>query len=161
MNCPTCGKDNPKDARFCGVCGANLISSETSVGTELPMVGFAEAVSRGFREYFTFDGRATRAEYWWWVLFFFVALIGVSIIDAFLTSGILFFLFWFGVIIPHVAVTVRRLHDINMTGWWFLISLIPFFGLVLFLICAQAGKMGTNKYGPDPRQATSQQPYKP
>ena len=83
MNCPTCGKDNPEDAQFCGVCGANLISGETSVGTELPMVGFGEAVSRGFRKYFIFSGRATRAECWWWVLFTVLTGIVLAVVDTF------------------------------------------------------------------------------
>jgi len=62
MKCQTCGNDNPEDAKFCGGCGTNLISGEVSVGAELPMVGFGEAISRGFRNYATFSGRATRAE---------------------------------------------------------------------------------------------------
>mgnify|MGYP000392040066 CR=1 FL=1 len=80
MNCPTCGKDNPEDARFCAVCGAILISGETYVGTELPMVGFGEAVSRGFRKYFTFSGRATRAEFWWWGLFIVLPQIVLAVV---------------------------------------------------------------------------------
>ena len=66
MKCTACGKDNPDNAQFRGLCGANLISGEASAGTELPMVGFGEAISRGFSNYFTFSGRATRAENWWW-----------------------------------------------------------------------------------------------
>jgi hypothetical protein len=63
MKCQECGHENADDAQFCGVCGTNLISGEVSVGTELPMVGFGQAISRGFSNYFTFSGRATRAEY--------------------------------------------------------------------------------------------------
>ena len=55
MKCQTCGHDNPEAAKFCGRCGTNLISGEASVGAELPMVGFGEAISRGFRNYATFS----------------------------------------------------------------------------------------------------------
>jgi hypothetical protein len=68
MKCTACGGDNPENAQFCGVCGTSLISGEASIGTELPMVGFGEAISRGFGNYFTFSGRATRAEHWWFAL---------------------------------------------------------------------------------------------
>ena len=162
MNCPTCGKDNPEDARFCGVCGANLISGETSVGTELPMVGFGEAVSRGFRKYFTFSGRATRAEIWWWILFTVLAVIVLGVVDTFTgPMGIVGDLFRLAALIPSLALGARRLHDINRTGWWLLLLFVLVVGWIVLIVWAiKRGDKGPNKYGPDPRQAISQQPYK-
>ena len=165
MNCPTCGKDNPEDAQFCGICGANLISDEASVGTELSMVGFGEAVSRGFRKYFTFSGRATRAESWWWVLFTVLAGIVLAVVDTFTgtmgmfgDSGLLGGLFELATLIPSLALGARRLHDINRSGWWLLLLFVLVVGWILLIVWAiKQGDKGPNKYGPDPRQATSQQ----
>ena len=64
MKCQECGHENAGDAQFCGFCGTNLISGKVSVETELPMVGFGQAISRGFNNYFMISGRATRSEYW-------------------------------------------------------------------------------------------------
>ena len=171
MNCQTCGHDNPADARFCGGCGANLISGEASVGTELPMVSFGGAIIRGFSNYFNFSGRATRAECWWWVLFAF--LIGLIPFAGLVT------------LIPNLAVTSRRLHDIGKSGWlqilpwaifgvavisavaaipippavWIIAAFASFVVLIVWLV--RKGDEGANKYGPDPRQPSSRQPYKP
>ena len=61
------------------------------------------------------------------------------------------------VIIPTVAVGVRRLHDINRTGWWLFLIFVPVIGWVVLIVWAiKRGDKGPNKYGPDPRQATSQ-----
>ena len=169
MNCPTCGKDNPEDARFCGVCGAILISDETSVGTEFPMVGFGEAVSRGFRKYFTFSGRATRAESWWWVLFTILASIVLEVVDTLIStigivgdSDLLGQLFGLAVLITSFALGARRLHDINRTAWWLLLWVVLIIGWIVLIVWAiKRGDEGQNNYGPDQRQSTSQQPYKP
>jgi len=148
MKCQECGHENAGDAQFCGVCGINLISGEASTGTELPMVGFGEAISRGFSNYFTFSGRATRAENWWWALF--ATLLGVIPFASLVT------------LIPSLALGARRLHDINRTGWWLLLWLVPVIGwIVLIMWAIKRGDNGPNKYGPDPRHPTSQQPSKP
>ena len=114
MKCTACGNDNEENAQFCGVCGTNLISGEVSVGTELPMVGFGQAISRGFSNYFTFSGRATRAEYWLWTLF-------SLLVHAIPLVG---WLIGFGVLIPSLAVTSRRLHDISKSAWWMTVWLL-------------------------------------
>ena len=92
------------------------------------MVSFGEAIKLGFNGYVKFSGRSTRAEYWWWFLFYNLVGMGASTLDRAvfpvfsLIIGLAFFL-------PNLAVSVRRLHDINMTGWWlffwFLIMLGP------------------------------------
>ena len=126
MKCPACNHDNSSDSQFCGVCGSPLTASAPSgsgIGSvELPMVSFSDAVGRGFSNYLIFSGRATRAEYWWWQ--FFAALIGL-IPFAFLVT-----------LIPSLAVSVRRLHDINRTGWWLLLLLIPFLGWIVLVVWA-------------------------
>ena len=207
MKCPTCGNDNPADAQFCGGCGVSLsISTSSGIGigtAELPMVSFPQAINLGFKNYFKFSGRATRAENWWWVLFTVLAGIVLAVLDTltgtmgmFGDSGLLGGLFELGVIVPSLALGVRRLHDINRTGWWLLlflgfflmaaigggILLVSFFlldnfliltvlgfamvigggilgliGIIVLIVWAiKQGDTGPNKYGPDPRMATSQ-----
>ena len=72
------------------------------------MVGFSQAINRGFSHYFTFSGRATRAEYWFWTLF-------SNLVRAIPFVG---WLIGFAVLIPSIAVTSRRLHDIGKSAWW-------------------------------------------
>jgi uncharacterized membrane protein YhaH (DUF805 family) len=169
MKCPRCGHDNPEASQFCKGCGTNLIPREASVGAELPMVGFGEAISRGFRNYATFSGRSTRAESWWWTLFTFLTGVILAIVDTvtgtmgmFGDAGLLGQLFDLAVLVPSLALGVRRLHDINRTGWWlFLIFVLVIGWIVLIVWAIKRGDRGPNKYGPDPRQTASQQPYKP
>jgi hypothetical protein len=80
-----------------------------------------------------------------------LALIEISLI-------FLLYVIFLGQIIPNWAVTVRRLHDTNKSGWWVLISLIPFGSLVLLIFLATTGIVGDNDYGPDPRMSASQTP---
>ena len=163
MKCPTCGNDNPPDAQFCGGCGTNLISGEASIYAELPMVGFGDAISRGFRNYVTFSGRATRAENWWWVLFTIIGVVALSIVENIagiptVLSGI----FRLATLIPSLALGARRLHDINRSGWWQLLLFAILIGWIILIVWTiKQGVKGPNKYGPDPRQDISQQPYKP
>lgn len=88
------------------------------------MMTFTDAVKKAFRQYAVFSRRATRAEFWWWVLFLTIGSIGLALIEAaiqFATGtelGILSLLFAFGTILPSLAVTCRRLHDIGKSGWW-------------------------------------------
>ena len=77
-------------------------------------------------------------------------------------TGVLEGLFWLGTLVPSLAVGVRRLHDINRTGWWLLLVFVPGIGWIVLIVWAiKRGDKGQNKYGPDPRQAVSQQPYNP
>jgi uncharacterized membrane protein YhaH (DUF805 family) len=106
-----------------------------------------------FERYAVFEGRAGRAEYWWFFLanliisFVLQALAGAS--DALLILAVVYSL---AVLIPGLAVAVRRLHDTNKSGWWILISLVPFVGvIVLIVFLATDGDQGANQYGnPDP-----------
>jgi uncharacterized membrane protein YhaH (DUF805 family) len=61
-------------------------------------------------------------------------------------------IYWLATVIPHLAVAVRRLHDVNMSGAWLLIDLIPFGVIVLLILQAMDGTPGPNRYGPDPKE---------
>ena len=85
------------------------------------------AVKAGFRQYLRFSGRATRPEFWWWMLFIAVASIILGIIDGIISaaagSGFVDFeplstLFGLATLLPTLAITSRRLHDIGKSGWW-------------------------------------------
>jgi uncharacterized membrane protein YhaH (DUF805 family) len=98
-------------------------------------MNFQEAVQSGFSNYANFRGRACRSEFWWWQLFLVLGGIVVAVLDLFANSDVLggsplATLFWLATIIPDLAVTVRRLHDTDSSGWWILLALIPFVDMV-------------------------------
>lgn len=108
-------------------------------------MGFQDAIAAGLRNWLDFEGRASRSEYWWWVLFSVLANVLGSIVLNGLASLLLLIL-----IVPGIAVTVRRLHDIDRTGLWLLIFFVPL-GWILLLVwhCCE-GTRGANQYGSDP-----------
>jgi uncharacterized membrane protein YhaH (DUF805 family) len=113
---------------------------------------FSEAVKDGFDHYTKFDGRAARPAYWWWFLFGILVSIGANIIDAIIGSfGVVSGLAALALLLPGLSVSIRRLHDINKSGWWILIFIIPIVGFVLWLIWfTREGDAGENNYGPPP-----------
>lgn len=115
-------------------------------------MGFHEAIATGFRKYVVFDGRATRSEFWWWVLFTIVAQLAAIAIDTTLFDApTLQWLFGLAVLLPGIAVSVRRLHDLDKSGVWYLLVLVPIIGpLVLIFFFVQRGTEGANQYGADP-----------
>ncbi len=114
-------------------------------------MGFTDTIRNGFQHYVTFSGRASRSEYWFWVLFVFVFSIVTGIIDGVLGIFLLNILFTLGTLLPSLAVSVRRMHDLGKRGWWLLVFLIPLVGPVIVLIwyCSR-GTAGDNRFGPDP-----------
>ena len=104
--------------------------------------------------YANFNGRASRQEYWMYNLFIFIFTIVVGFIDGFLSLGFLSLLYVLAILIPGLAVLVRRLHDVNKSGWWFFIIFIPIIGTIwmLILLCTD-GNPGENSYGPSPKAA--------
>ncbi|HZP24874.1 MAG TPA: DUF805 domain-containing protein [Terriglobales bacterium] len=113
---------------------------------------------QALKKYAVFEGRATRQEYWMYVLFNSIAAIVFMIVDAVLGSsangmpfGMLTAVYLVGTILPSLAVLVRRLHDTNRSGWWVLISLVPFGGLVLLVFAVQDSDAGVNQFGPNPK----------
>lgn len=102
------------------------------------------AIKTCFNKYATFDGRANRSEYWFFTLFVFVTLFVLT----FVSIG-LYTIFFLGIIIPHLAVACRRLHDTNRSGWFQLLLLIPIVGFILLIIWyATEGTKGKNNFGP-------------
>ncbi|SDJ02299.1 DUF805 domain-containing protein [Lutimaribacter saemankumensis] len=122
-------------------------------------MGFQDAVRKCLSNYATFEGRAARSEFWWFTLFLFLGNAVFSILDRILFGGVahgqeisvLGALFSLAVLLPTIAVGVRRLHDLDRTGWWYLLVLIPLIGgLILLFFFIQKGTSGTNRFGPDP-----------
>ena len=112
-------------------------------------------------KYADVNGRAPRSEFWWFVLFIFVVSIVLSLIDAMLfapvagTSGPLSLIFTLITIVPAITVTARRLHDLNRSGWWQLLLLIPLVGFIIIVWWAcLRGTEGPNRYGRDPLGGT-------
>lgn len=114
------------------------------------------------KKYAVFNGRARRKEYWYFFLFHTIISIVLVVIDA-MTGGInpevgmglLSGLYTLAVLIPGLAVTVRRLHDTGKSGWWVLLFLIPLIGLIVWLVfMVQDSKPGKNQYGANPKEAT-------
>ena len=114
-------------------------------------MGIQEAVSTCFSKYVDFQGRASRPEYWWWTLFVIIVYVVLVGLGAALQSSIfsiIALLFWLGVLLPALAVTVRRLHDTDHSGWWIFIELVPIVGpfwLLYFLVIG--GTPGPNRFG--------------
>lgn len=126
-------------------------------------MNFGQAIASGFRNYVGFEGRACRSEYWYWVLFTFLGSIVTAILDAILFPGnqiqLLNSLFGLAILVPSIAVLIRRLHDIDKSGWWWLLSFIPIIGWIILIIWAvRRGDAGPNRFGPDPLAAPTAQP---
>lgn len=107
------------------------------------------------QHYADFNGRARRQEYWMYTLFNILAL-AVLVILTKISSvfGILYAVYALGTLLPSLAVSVRRLHDIGKSGWFVLISLIPFIGgLFLLYLLVQDSQQDANEYGANPKAA--------
>lgn len=123
-------------------------------------MSFGEAIASYWKNYVNFKGRARRSEYWYAVLFLAIAVIGLTIIDSVLFTDIvidagvgpLTSIFYLAIILPGIALVVRRLHDVSKSGWWYLLGLIPFVGgIVLLIFALQDSTPGPNQYGPSPK----------
>lgn len=126
------------------------------------------------KRYAQFSGRSRRKEYWMFVLLVFIIYVIAMILDSLLgfgtttryadltetsaaagfhsTGGIITLLAMLALIVPSIAVAVRRLHDTDRSGWWILIGLIPLVGAIVLLVfyCTD-GTKGPNRFGPDPK----------
>jgi len=114
------------------------------------------------KNYAGFEGRARRMEFWMFTLINAVIIVVLEIIAAVLgdNGGIIFYilvgLYGLAVLIPTIAVQVRRLHDTNRSGWWYFIGFVPLVGGIILLVFSfTAGTPGPNQYGPDPKQSAA------
>jgi uncharacterized membrane protein YhaH (DUF805 family) len=114
-------------------------------------MSFTDAVRDGFSKYATFSGRSSRPAYWWWFLFGIIAALVGYLIDAILGTGFVFYaIVALALLLPNLAVTVRRLHDTGRSGWWILIGLIPLAGGIVMLVFMLLASDGPNKWGNAP-----------
>lgn len=138
-------------------------------------MSFVEAVKSVFRQYVGFSGRARRSEYWWFTLFAalvtlvpytagFAALAASASNDpegqpdpAAAVPFLLVGLIGLALLLPSLAVSVRRLHDVGRSGWWYLLSFVPFGGIVVLVFAVMDSEPGATQYGPNPKGADAVQ----
>tara|TARA_B100000427_G_C15228367_1_gene472244 strand:+ start:90 stop:431 length:342 start_codon:yes stop_codon:yes gene_type:complete len=113
-------------------------------------MNFTESIQTCYKKFFDFSGRASKSEYWWFQLY------GIIIYGLlFVFQGDLALVFSILAIantIPLWAAAVRRLHDTDKSGWFVLISIIPFIGLIIIFLLIADGSKGKNKFGPKPKK---------
>jgi len=127
-----------------------------------------ESIRTCLSKYVTWQGRATRSEYWYFMLFAILCYAVAAVVDNVLGTtfkipnpstgmvqslgyGYAYALVALGLLLPSLSVLVRRLHDTDRSGWWYWIVLVPVVGAILLLVwlCSR-GTAGDNRYGPDP-----------
>lgn len=126
-------------------------------------MSFIDAIKSVFAQYVGFTGRARRSEYWWFALFSILVGIVARTLDtvfdttmgsddALYRTGVIATIAGLALLLPSLAVAVRRLHDTDRSGWWLLIALVPFLGaIVLLVFMVLDGKPGANRFGADPK----------
>ncbi|MEA2937046.1 MAG: hypothetical protein QOC56_550 [Alphaproteobacteria bacterium] len=125
-------------------------------------MNFPQAIEAGFRNYVNSRGRASRSEYWYWTLFALMVAIVSTVADATLfpanpwtpvatITGLALFL-------PGLAISIRRLHDIDKSGYWVLIALTIVGVLLLIYWAVTPGTEGDNDFGPDPLAVPARAP---
>ena len=121
------------------------------------MMSFTDAVRTCLKEkYINFSDRAARSEYWWFALFCWGVAIALSILDNLVFNdasgyGIFSTMWGLAIVVPSIGVGVRRLHDLDKSGWWLLLSCIPVIGFIILVFWfIQQGTAGQNRFGADP-----------
>ncbi|MDZ5663501.1 DUF805 domain-containing protein [Nocardioides sp. S-58] len=129
---------------------------------------FMTAVRTCLSKYVDFSGRARRSEYWYFALFNFLVGIVTSILDAILgtgyddsTGGLFNTLGALALLLPSLAVGVRRLHDTGRSGWWILLGLIPLIGWIILIVWFCTDSKPDNQWGPNPKHAGAAGGYPP
>ncbi len=130
-------------------------------------MNIVEAVTSGYRNYVNFSGRSQRSALWWWVLFQLIVGVIIAFVEggghSSMAGGMYSGMYQAGPIaliwdlvnfLPGLALAIRRLHDIDRSGWWVLIVLIPLIGAIILIVwdCTK-GTAGDNRFGPDPLAA--------
>ena len=119
-------------------------------------MSFVESVEIFFKKYLIIDGRASRSEFWYAMLFITLFTISLDFIEMILLNKeyldlmILSSIFTLIILMPSITLTARRLHDINMSGWWQLILITIIGTIPLLFWCAKKGDDTNNKYGSNP-----------
>lgn len=122
-------------------------------------MGFADAIRTCLGKYATFSGRASRSEYWWFYLFLIILSFVAGILDALLfgydpatgaTLPVITLIVGLAMLLPSLAAVVRRLHDTDRSGWWYLLVLTVVGVIVLIVFLVIKGTKGPNRFGPDP-----------
>ena len=166
MTCRYCGELLADNAKFCTNCGAKVEQEEPTAEVTVvnpvhtqhedcvheghvgnpKSISFMEAVKLFFTRYADFKGRSRRSEYWW-------ASLGIGIAGSIISSAFPDFSWIWSLIIlvPSLALSVRRLHDIGRSGWWYLVNFIPLVGQIITLIWACKDSTEDNPWGPNPK----------
>jgi uncharacterized membrane protein YhaH (DUF805 family) len=112
-----------------------------------------EECVRTLKHFTTFNGRATRKEYWTFILLNTVVIYSLVLLPMFEIQMLstmcawCFIIYGFIIIIPLITVSVRRLHDIGKSGWWYFVNFIPYVGFIVFLVfMLQRSDVGINRY---------------
>lgn len=149
--CRGCGTTIHETAPICPRCGAPQSANWDRAGRGR---SFGQAITICLNRSFVFRGRAPRSEYWFFSLFVVLMTIGADILGAvwggrvgLAVKVIVNLVFFFA----SLSVYVRRLHDIDRSGWWYWLVLIPIIGwIILFVWLCIRGTRGPNRFGPDP-----------
>jgi uncharacterized membrane protein YhaH (DUF805 family) len=130
-------------------------------------MSFTAAIRSVLTQYTGFTGRARRSEYWWWALFTVLVGLAAAILDSVLgttlgpdnsaawrgSTGVVGIIVNLALLLPTLAVAVRRLHDTDRSGWWLLIGLVPIVGaIVLLVFFVLDSTPGTNRVGANPKE---------
>jgi len=180
MYCSKCGSETTSESKFCKECGNSLSASlpndtieeestksneksnsrksldapvEVINETGVIKMTFTEAIQSVLKNYANFSGRARRSEYWYWNLAVIILYVLLAIVGRFSDAlSVVIGLVFFASVIPSMTVLVRRLHDVDKSGWWLLLGLIPIFGYIIISIWnIQEGTKGTNGHGENPK----------
>jgi uncharacterized membrane protein YhaH (DUF805 family) len=150
MFCSECGIEIPNTANFCSGCGARIAElpppQGTSISKSIPVqqVTFGKAIEICFAKYASFNGRASRPEFWWFYLFTTLLTWGATLVD---TSDFLYIILSVALLLPIVAAGARRLHDTGRSGWWQLLALTVLGAIPLVVWLASKGSEQDNRYG--------------
>lgn len=168
MFCSNCGNSIETAQVFCVSCGQRLNAQSLATPVSIHQLSqprvdlntenapkpmnFIETINFSYKNYARFSGRAARSEYWFWVLFVLIGFIGLLMLMVSFSPElpiIFLLIFQLSVIIPGIARGVRRLHDINKSGAFLFIGLVPFVGVILLLVwfCTKSDSI-PNIYGP-------------
>lgn len=153
VSCKRCNNSIQADAQFCPQCGTSQAAFSVPAGSLPPApasaeMGFPQAIKICLSKYATFEGRAARPEFWYFELMLFILFVICVVLPV---LAIPIFLIELGLWIPNLAVGARRLHDVNKSGWWQLLLLLPILGpIALIVFWCGASHPGANRYGPPP-----------